>query len=223
MIYSAVGRLLPFSHSETVSCDTASILPNSICVSFFSVRISLTRSAIFVSIPIFYEEYSFICLTYEEYSYIISLMEEKETDGTVVPYIDFRLYNAARVGYELECNEVRRRFAGGSPYELKKALGKIIFKPPHALYNGETYYLVGYFVPRGAQPEKEQIALIYCVFHKKDGEIFAVKRGADGLYRACGYEPADAEEGSLHTVVKDKLGSVRRVSALKKLLGLCRR
>lgn len=151
-------------------------------------------------------------------------MEEGKTEGAIVPYIDFRLYNTAKVGYDMECNAVKRCFAGGSQYELKKALGKIYFKPPQACDNAKTYFLVGYFAPLGIQPKKEQITLIYLVFGKKCVEIIAVRHCADGLYRACAdYEWLNAAQGSLNTVLNFKLAPEKRISAIKRLIGLGRR
>ena len=148
---------------------------------------------------------------------------EKEEKGQILeaPYIDFGLYNAARVGYDMACNELRREFAGRSPYELKKALNRIRFTPPVAVSGGYKYYLVGYFVPSGEPPKKEKITLIYCVFIDSLPKIFAAEMGADGrlvceencerLKTACGY---------LNTVVNFGLEREKRAGALKRLLGL---
>lgn len=138
--------------------------------------------------------------------------------GREVPYIDFGLYNAAKVSYDMECNSVRRKFAG-SPYELRKALNKIRFCPPAAVFGGTKYYLVGYFAPEGEVFKREHITLIYCVFTDGLPQIFCVRRGAGGKFfgdENC--EWLNTARGYLNTVVNFGLERSRRAGALKRLL-----
>lgn len=94
-------------------------------------------------------------------------------EGGIVPYIDYRLFVAAKVLYTAACRDVMRKCAASPRGVRAKMLGGVKFGFPSAELKGEEYYLIGYGTPR---PPFSQRPLIYCVKRGACLDIFGAYR-----------------------------------------------